>query len=104
MNEDCDKGMEMAAKLLSGQHWSEDEKEHFLACERCSKAVWAALDHKRKTEGPPADADRSRPAALRALERARQVFQREFGISLTSEPPAAKASENSATLRAAASG
>ena len=95
MNEDCDKGMEMAAKLVGGQHWSEDEKEHFLACERCQKLVWAALDNKRKTQGPPSDSERSRPAAQRALERARQVFQREFGISLAKEQqstPAAKAS------------
>ena len=91
MNQECDQGTEMAAKLLVGQHWSEDEKTHFLACERCQKSVWTALDHRRKTEGPAPDSDHSRLSAQRALERARQVFQREFGISLATEPPPAPA-------------
>jgi 5-methylcytosine-specific restriction endonuclease McrA len=92
MNEACKKGSEMAAKLLGGQHWSEEEKNHFLACELCQKSVWAALDRKRKTQGPPPDADRARSEALRALDRVRQIYLREFGISLPSEPTSAKAS------------
>jgi hypothetical protein len=96
MTQECNRGASLAAKLLAGHHWREDEKAHVLVCEECQKLIHAALEDKRKTEGPHPDSDRSRPAAQRALERARQVFQREFGISLAKEPPpsatAAKAS------------
>jgi hypothetical protein len=92
MSDECKKGIEMAAKKVSGQCWSEEEKQHFLACESCQKAVWAALAHKRKTENLPTDADRSRPATQRALQRAREAFQREFRVSLVDATSAAEGS------------
>jgi hypothetical protein len=85
----------LVAKMTGGQRLTEDEKSHLAECEQCMKAIVEALERKRKTEGPGPDTDRSRPAVQGALERARQVFQREFGISLSPEPspaPEAKAS------------
>jgi hypothetical protein len=85
----------VTAKLLAGQRLTEIEKTHLAECEQCMKQALVALDGKRASEGPTPDSERSRPAAQRVLDRARKVFQREFGISLAKEPPresAAKAS------------
>lgn len=85
-------GCAMIAKFMAGEHLNEAEKEHLAGCNDCMKRVLAALDHKAKTQPPPPDADRARSEALRALDRVRQIYLREFSISLTSEPPTAKAS------------
>ena len=95
MNQTCDMSDSLATKLLGGQHWTEAEKTHVLDCEHCLGYVLEALDRRKKAEGHAPESVRSRPAAQRALEHARQVFQREFGISLsteTSPAPEAKAS------------
>ncbi len=86
MIQDCARGSELAARLLSEQHWSEEEKAHFLACVPCQRAVHAAVEQRRKTEGPRPDAEPLRPAVKRKLERARQALERELGISLASGP------------------
>jgi hypothetical protein len=85
-------GHVMIAKFMAGEHLNEGEKEHLAGCSDCMKRVLAALDHKAKTQPPPPDADRARSEALRALDRVRQLYLREFGISLTGEPSTAKAS------------
>jgi hypothetical protein len=82
----------LVAKKTSGELLSEEERLHVADCVQCMQAIVEALERKHKTEGPAPDSDPSRPSVQRALERARQIFQREFGISLAEEPPAAKAS------------
>ena len=95
MNQSCDMSDPLATKLLAGQHWTEAEKTHVVDCELCLGYVLEALDRRKKAQGHASESVRSRPAAQRALEHARQVFHREFGISLSNETapaPAAKAS------------
>lgn len=80
------------AKFSVGERLTESEKDHLAGCHDCMMRALAGLDRKRKTQGPPPDAAYSRPSVQRALERANQLFLREFGISLTGEERQAKAS------------
>jgi hypothetical protein len=89
MSQECVLSDSLATKLLAGQHWTEAEKAHVIDCEHCVGHVLAALDRKKKADGPVPDSVRARPSAQKALERARQIFHREFGISLANEPPPA---------------
>lgn len=91
MSQHCLRGPELADRLISGLHWSEEQKVHFLACECCQRAVNLAVD-RRRIEDPNLGAQPMRTALKRKMQRARQSLQQALGIELTTESPAAKAS------------
>jgi hypothetical protein len=82
----------LVKKVIGGQKLDETEKAHLANCKGCMEELVGKLDHADAEEASaiglnraPAEDDvaRSRPAVRRALENARQVFAREFGISLS---------------------
>jgi hypothetical protein len=87
MNQVCEKSGDLAAKLLSQVHWSEEEKTHFLACECCQKTVDAAIESRRKGGGPASSSMRPRSDIKRKLERVQQLYERDLGISLKTGLP-----------------
>ena len=70
-------------KIAAGHHLAEAEKAHLAECENCMMKLLEALDKRKTATGAVSDEERARPAAKRALERGRLVFEREFGISLS---------------------
>jgi hypothetical protein len=80
----------LIVKVTSGQPLSATEKMHMVECESCLAALVRHLDHAAGETSPPPgtngtsgnnDLNRSRPEAKKALEHARRVFTREFGLS-----------------------
>lgn len=82
---------DLVRKLTAGEPLKEAEKTHLAGCESCMAEVIKTLDEAAAGEqhglGVAAnetngDFSRERPEAKKALEQGRQVFEREFGISL----------------------
>jgi len=82
----------LVKKVIAGQKLDETEKAHLANCQGCMEELVGKLDHADTEEGSAIglaraseedDLARSRPEVRRALENARQVFAREFGISIS---------------------
>jgi hypothetical protein len=80
----------LVRKLTSGVHLDDAEKLHLGACEACLAEVVRNLDESAMKNIPVhSEANGAtihpRPEAITALEKGRQVFEREFGIPLSRE-------------------
>src|SRR5688572_30312485 len=78
-------------KLMVGERLNDAEKAHLIGCESCMAVVVRQLDNaaEQRTRSPgrisgstEADSAQDRPHANKALEHGREVFEREFGLSL----------------------
>jgi hypothetical protein len=76
-------GQDAAKKLMAGESLNATEKSHLADCEECMHRLVTLLDEFRKTQ-KNGELPHRRPSALKALEKGRQTFQREFGITLPS--------------------
>jgi len=74
-------GQDAAKKLMAGESLNATEKSHLADCEECMCQLVTMLDDFRKTR-KNGELPHRRPSALKALEKGRQTFQREFGITL----------------------
>ena len=74
-------------KVIAGKRLDESEKEHLASCEGCMEELVTKLDEAdiQETTKPSGNDDHSqrRPEVEQALENARRVFSREFGISIS---------------------
>jgi hypothetical protein len=84
----------LVRKLTAGASLEDTEKSHLAMCESCMAAVVRALDERTASEshglaisagGTDGDLTHARPEPKKALEQARRVFKREFGISLSKD-------------------
>ncbi|MBV9121904.1 MAG: hypothetical protein JO112_00925 [Planctomycetes bacterium] len=84
----------LVRKITTGEVLSDAEKSHLATCADCLAQVVSTLGESATnrrhgllmtTAAPNGDLVRSRPEAKKALEKGRQVFEREFGISLSKE-------------------
>jgi hypothetical protein len=78
-------------KIIAGGSLDDADKTHLANCEACMARVVRTLDESglqerqipgRTAGGTNGDLSRARPEAKQALEQARRVFEREFGIKL----------------------
>jgi hypothetical protein len=83
---------DLVRKLTMGESLEDAEKSHLAVCEACVAEVVKTLDEAamREPHGPGlaasgtnGDFSQVRPAAKKALEHGRRVFEREFGIALS---------------------
>lgn len=74
-------------KMTSGIRLDADEKAHLAICEHCMAQVITALDEAamRSKASGRTDDDHERPGAKKALAHGLEVFEREFGISLSKD-------------------
>lgn len=76
----------ITAKLSAQQLLDEAEKEHLAGCEACLRELVNHLDKAMPANnGINGSASTTRPEAERVLNRARQIFLREFGIDLATK-------------------
>jgi hypothetical protein len=84
----------LVQKLTAGEALDDAEKSHLAECEGCVAQIVKSLDKAAVSAAPGADLGAgeangnrggARPEAMKALEHGRQVFEREFGISLSTK-------------------
>jgi hypothetical protein len=83
----------LVEKVISGERLDEPEKGHLANCDGCMEELVGRLDKadieataSARLNGAPGgdELPQRRPEVTAALENARRVFSREFGISIPS--------------------
>lgn len=84
----------LVQKMTVGDPLNADEKSHLASCECCMSQVITTLDEAAMSKslalgiaarGTNGDLAQARPEAKKAAAHGHEVFEREFGISLSKE-------------------